>query len=127
MLSDYSPCPTLAVADLDRARAFYEGTLGFVPLDEEAPEGVFYSAGGDRFLVYPSAFAGTNQSTAMSFQVDDTDFDDEIANLRQHGIVFETFEAEGIVWSDGIGAMGDLRSVWFSDPDGNILNVESSL
>ncbi len=127
MLSDYAPCPVLAVADLDRARAFYEGTLGFVAADDETPEGVFYNAGGERFLVYPSAFAGTNQSTAMSFSVDGTDFDDEIANLRQHGIDFETFEAEGIVWSDGIGTMGDLRSVWFSDPDGNILNVESSL
>ncbi len=28
MLSDYNAIPTLAVADVERARAFYEGVLG---------------------------------------------------------------------------------------------------
>lgn len=37
----------------------------------------------------------------------------------------ETFDASGIIWSDGVASMGDqLR--WFADPDGNIFSVEMS-
>lgn len=47
MLSDHTPTPTLAVADLDRAKAFYEGVLGLTPRPDQGPEGVFYGAGAD--------------------------------------------------------------------------------
>ncbi|MFI2752146.1 VOC family protein [Cellulomonas sp. P22] len=128
MLSDYAPSPTLAVSDVDRARAFYEGVLGFVEnTDDSVPDGVVYSAGDESFLVYASDFAGTNQATAMSFQVPEGEFDAEIAKLRDNGITFQTFETdEDTVWADGIATMGDMRSVWFTDPDGNILNIETS-
>ena len=81
MLSDLTATPVLAVSDLARARAFYEGTLGFRP-SREAAEGVLYAAGGGEFLVYPSAYAGTNQATALSFGVPDDGFDAEVADLR---------------------------------------------
>ncbi|MCA0293510.1 MAG: VOC family protein [Actinobacteria bacterium] len=68
MLGDHQAIATLAVKDLDAAREFYEGVLGFVPRREVA-EGVLYAAGTRDFLVYPSSFAGTNQATALSFQV----------------------------------------------------------
>ena len=78
------------------------------------------------FLVYPSAYAGTNKATAMSFQVPADKFDDEVAALRERDITFQTFDAEGITWDDGVASAGDVfRSVWFEDPDGNILNVET--
>ena len=125
MLGDHNPIPTLAVKDVQTAREFYEGVLGLSPAGEP-PEGVVYRAGNSMFLVYPSAYAGTNKATAMSFQVPADKFDDEVAALRERDITFQTFDAEGITWDDGVASAGDVfRSVWFEDPDGNILNVET--
>ncbi|NTW39069.1 MAG: VOC family protein [Cellulomonadaceae bacterium] len=124
MLADYATMPTLAVADLPRARQFYEGVLGFSP-QGDAPDGVMYKAGPTTFLVYPSSYAGSNKATAMAFQVPADRFDDEVAALRSHGLSFQTFEVEGISWADGVATWGDSRSVWFEDPDGNILNLET--
>jgi catechol 2,3-dioxygenase-like lactoylglutathione lyase family enzyme len=125
VLSDHNPVPTLAVSDLQRARAFYEDTLGFRP-EDGAPEGTMYRAGSGMFLVYPSAYAGTNKATAMSFGVPADAFDAEVARLREKGITFQTFDLEGMEWRDGVAEAGGMRSVWFADPDGNILNVETA-
>ena len=124
MLSDFPAVAVLAVADLERARQFYEGVLGFTA-QGDAIEGVMYAAGPTTFLVYPSAYAGTNQATAISFQVDVASFDAEIARLRGQGIEFQTFDMDGLTWNEGVADMGEGRAVWFADPDGNVLNVET--
>lgn len=124
MLHEYVPIPTLAVADLARARAYYEGVLGFAPGPDTAG-GVMYAAGGSSFLVYPSSYAGTNKATAMSFQIPADAFDAEVAALRAKGVEFQTFDAEGLTWDDGVATFDGTRSAWFEDPDGNILNVET--
>jgi catechol 2,3-dioxygenase-like lactoylglutathione lyase family enzyme len=124
MLAEYPPVPTLAVSDLDRARAFYEETLGFTPHGEPV-DGILYDAGDEVFLVYPSAYAGTNKATAMSFSVPADRFDAEVTTLRDKGIDFQTFDMEGLEWIDGVATAGTMRAVWFADPDGNILNVET--
>jgi hypothetical protein len=85
-----------------------------------------YHAGNGLFLVYPSSYAGTNQATAISFPVPGDRFDPEVSALREKGIEFLTFEMEGLVWADGVATMGSTRAVWFTDPDGNILNVETA-
>ena len=124
MLSNYTPIATVPTADLSRARAFYEGTLGLSGEVQEAEGGaVLYSSGASGFLLYPSQYAGTNQATTMAFQVEDGGFDAEVAKLRDSGIGFDTFEMEGITWVDGVATMAGLKSVWFRDPDGNILNL----
>lgn len=124
MLQDFAPIPTLAVSDVTRAREFYEDVLGFTPGAEMAG-GVFYTSGPTGFLVYPSSYAGTNKATALSFQVPEDRFDAEVAALRAAGARFETFEAEGLTWDDGVATFDGTRSAWFLDPDGNILNVET--
>ena len=125
MLGDHDTIATLAVKDLQVARDFYERVLGFTARDD-VPEGVLYTSGSGAFLVYPSSYAGTNKATAMSFQVPKGGFDAEIEALRDHGVEFQTFDAPGISWDDGVASFGDdFRGVWFEDPDGNILNVET--
>ena len=121
MLTEYPLTPTLAVSDIARAREFYENVLGLT--GDEQMEGLVYTTGGSTFLVYISAYAGTNKATAATFQVPDDAFDGEVAALREKGIEFLTFEYEGITWDDGVATMGTVRSVWFTDPDGNILAV----
>jgi hypothetical protein len=37
-----------------------------------------------------------------------------------------TFDFEGAEWEDGVASMGsEMRAVWFTDPDGNILNLSA--
>jgi catechol 2,3-dioxygenase-like lactoylglutathione lyase family enzyme len=88
--------------------------------------GVSYTSGSGQLFVYESDYAGTNQATAVSFDVPTAEFDDEVAELRANGIDFLTFEADGMEWEDGVATIGGrARSVWFTDPDGNILNISS--
>jgi catechol 2,3-dioxygenase-like lactoylglutathione lyase family enzyme len=124
MLSDFAAVPTLAVSDLRRAREFYEGVLGFASVGDVA-DGVMYPSGNGSFLVYPSAFAGTNKATAMSLQLSAEAFDAEVAALREKGVTFDVFEMDQITWDNGVASMPDgSRAAWFTDPDGNILNIE---
>ena len=124
MLSDFAAVPTLAVSDLQRAREFYEGVLGFASVGDVA-DGVMYPSGNGSFLVYPSAFAGTNKATAMSLQVSAEAFDAEVAALRERGVTFDVFEMDQITWDNGVASLPDgSRAAWFTDPDGNILNLE---
>ncbi|MBB1516017.1 VOC family protein [Tessaracoccus sp. MC1679] len=119
-----TPIPTLAVSDLEQARAFYEGVLQLTPQDD-VPEGALYTAGASAFLVYPSTFAGTNKATYMSFQVPSSAFDAEVAALRAQGVTFLTFDLPDGTWEDGVASLGDQgKAVWFEDPDGNFLNIE---
>jgi catechol 2,3-dioxygenase-like lactoylglutathione lyase family enzyme len=129
MLSDHPAMPCLAVSHLARARRFYEETLGFhemeLPGMEDDVMGVVYATKQGGMLVYPSSYAGTNRATAVSFVVADAAFDDEVAALRSHGVTFQTFDMPSGSWEDGVLSDGAMRSVWFADPDGNILNVEA--
>lgn len=126
MLSDFTPVTTLAVRDLQAARHFYESVLGFPP-GIDVGEGAFYTAGNSQFFIYESQYAGTNQATAMSFQLPADAFDAEVETVRTAGVTFDTFDAPGVTWTDGVASMGDqMRGVWFKDPDGNILNIDTA-
>ncbi len=124
MLADHDPVAVLAVSDLQQARDFYEGVLGFTP-QGDMEEGVRYAAGSGSFFVYTSAYAGTNKATAMSFDVSPDDFDAEVADLRSRGVTFLTFEMEGMTWDDGVATFGPGKGVWFEYPSGNILNIDT--
>ncbi len=122
MLGNKDAAATLAVRDLPRARDFYENTLGLTPIDEP-PGGVLYRSGSSVVLVYPSEFAGTNQATAASWAVGD-DFDMVVEDLSSKGVAFEHYDDLPETTREGdVHIAGDLKAVWFKDPDGNILNL----
>jgi catechol 2,3-dioxygenase-like lactoylglutathione lyase family enzyme len=123
MLSQHTPVATLPTADLPRARNFYEGTLGLTQ-QREGMGGVSYKCGDGMVFVYESEHAGTNKATAVSFEVPMSAFDAEVRTLREKGVMFMTFDAQGLQWNEGVASIGDaMKAVWFTDPDGNILNV----
>ena len=125
MLAEFAPMPTVAVTDLPRAQEFYEGVLGFAR-GVQAPDGVVYASGNGSFLVYPSSFAGTNKATYMSFRVPKGEFGDLVGELRSKGVEFMTFETPVGTWTDGVADFGaGAKAIWFTDPDGNILNVDT--
>jgi catechol 2,3-dioxygenase-like lactoylglutathione lyase family enzyme len=123
MLGDKDAVVTLAVKDLDVARQFYEEVLGLRPAgDEDIPGVLLYRSGSSQVLVYASEFAGTNQATAASWAVGD-DFDRVVGELRERGVTFERYDLPETTLEGDVHVMGEMRAVWFKDPDGNILNV----
>jgi catechol 2,3-dioxygenase-like lactoylglutathione lyase family enzyme len=122
MLGAKDAAATLAVSDIDRARDFYENTLGLAALQEN-PGGVLYKTGNSVILVYPSEFAGTNQATAATWAVGE-DFDSVVEGLRAKGATFERYDDLPETSRDGdVHQIGEFKAVWFKDPDGNILNL----
>jgi len=123
MLGNKDAGATLAVSDIDRARDFYENTLGLTAIQED-PGGILYKSGNSVVLVYPSEFAGTNKATAASWAVGE-DFDAVVQDLTAKGTTFEHYDLPDTTREGDIHTTGDFRAVWFKDPDGNILNVVS--
>ena len=122
MLSDHDVGATLAVSDFGAARRFYEETLGLAVA--MAMEGAaIYTSGSSRLLVYESEYAGTNKATAATWSVGDQ-LDAVVDDLRGKGVTFEHYDdLPGTTREGDIHMMGDMRGVWFEDPDGNILSL----
>jgi len=111
----------IAVTDLDRARQFYEHTLGLKAKDEWG-EGVTLESGDTAINLYKSQFAGTNKATALNFDVDD--IEKEVGELKEKGIFFETYDLPGLKkQGDFYVGEGGFKTTWFKDPDGNILSL----
>jgi catechol 2,3-dioxygenase-like lactoylglutathione lyase family enzyme len=121
MLDDKAVAATLAVSDLNKARQFYEQTLGLQEIQEN-PGAVLYRAGPSFLIVYPSDYAGTNQATAATWAVGD-DFDAVVEDLRKKRVTFEQYDLADTTREGDIHVMGEMRAVWFKDPDGNILSL----
>lgn len=121
-LRDSDAAANLAVKDLDRAKRFYEETLGFAPVHVEGGELIVYKSGGTVFNVYRSDFAGTNQATAMTWAVGDR-LEDVARALAARGVRFEHYDLPGMRRDGDIHTAGDMKVAWFRDPDGNILNI----
>ena len=121
MLSS-APCQTaLPAADLDRARRFYEGTLGFVPI-EVLPGGVRYEAAkGSRLFVFPSSGRASGSHTQIGFQVEDIAA--EVAELRSRGVVFEKYSMPEFDSNTMIATFPGNRSAWFKDTEGNLIGI----
>jgi catechol 2,3-dioxygenase-like lactoylglutathione lyase family enzyme len=127
MLGGKDVAATIAVKDLEAARDFYENTLGLQRIEMEGmgddAGAAIYRSGNSAVLVYESAYAGTNQATAASWAGGD-DFDSIVDGLKEKGVTFEHYDdLPGTTREGDVHSMGNLKAVWFKDPDGNILNV----
>jgi catechol 2,3-dioxygenase-like lactoylglutathione lyase family enzyme len=123
MLGNIDATANLAVKDLATARRFYEDTLGLAQVDAEGDEVIVYRSGGTRINVYRSAFAGTNQATAVTWGVGDQ-IESLVAALKAKGVKFEHYKDMPDTRLEGdLHVSGDMKVAWFKDPDGNILNL----
>lgn len=125
MIGNSEVCATIGVRDLAAAQKFYGDILG-LEKSLETPGGVFYKSGSNGVFIYPTSFAGTNKATYASWMVQDVD--SEAANLKTKGVRFEQYDNMPGATRDGdIHVMGDMRAAWFTDPDGNILNIVNKI
>ena len=124
MLGKADATPMIAVKDLDRARKFYEDTLGLKTKDEWG-EGFTLESGDTLVNVYKSQFAGTNKATALNFDVDD--LEREVNELKGKGVFFEHYDLPGLTREGDIYTAEGMKTAWFKDPDGNILSMIESI
>jgi catechol 2,3-dioxygenase-like lactoylglutathione lyase family enzyme len=123
-LSSYRLNTSIAVSDMPRAREFYEGKLGLVPVQAGADGSQVYASAGEASLhVYPSPIhAGKSTATLATWYVDDVER--VVDELGSSGVTFEhypevTTDERGISPRAGGG-----KVAWFKDPDGNTFAVE---
>ena len=122
MLDQFQPHATIAVADLERAKAWYADKLGLKPSGEDMG-GAWYECAGTTFALFPTPYAGTAKNTVMEWSVDDVD--KVVEDLKGRGVSFDIFEMEGIEWHGEVATMGDHKGAWFKDSEGNILAITS--
>ena len=129
-LSEFTVRASVAVSDIGRAVAFYEGKLRLRPLDSgpsaTIPDGsrVYESGGGPALNVYQSATAGKSPATLATWYVDDIDqVVDELTAVGVELVRYDEYEhdAKGITPRAGGGRIG-----WFQDPDGNTFAIEAN-
>jgi len=124
MFKDKDSAAILGVKDLDRARTFYGQTLG-LELDPKSGDDVaVFKTGKTVICIYVSDFAGTNKANAVVWGVGD-EIEAIVADLTSKGVTFEKYDMDGVTYENGIHRAGDFRMVWFKDPDGNILHINS--
>jgi catechol 2,3-dioxygenase-like lactoylglutathione lyase family enzyme len=113
---------TLPATDMERAKAWYASILQIEPTKLDENGDAWYEAGGTRFLLYASKFAGTNQATAMGVEVEDVAA--AVADLRARGAVFEDYDfGDDFRTVEGILTTPDGQKLaWFKDSEGNILS-----
>ncbi len=120
MLGKADAIPMIAVTDLDRARRFYEETLGPKTKDEWGA-GFTLESGDTLVNIYKSEFAGTNKATALNFDVDD--IEEEVGVLKEKGVFFEQYNVPGLEQRGDLYVGEGMKTAWFKDPDGNILSL----
>jgi catechol 2,3-dioxygenase-like lactoylglutathione lyase family enzyme len=106
--------------DYDKARAFYEGKLGFsfVSLDQYA---LVMSVGGHRIRITKMPNFTPLQGTILGWEVQDIQ---AVATwLRDRGVTLEKYpfvqDRDLGIWTTPSGD----KVAWFKDPDGNILSI----
>jgi catechol 2,3-dioxygenase-like lactoylglutathione lyase family enzyme len=106
--------------DYDKARAFYEGRLGFefVSLDQFA---LVMNVGGHMIRIAKVPNFAPLQGTILGWQVENIE---SVATwLRDHGVPPEKYsfaQDQNLgIWTTPDGS----KVAWFKDPDGNILSI----
>jgi catechol 2,3-dioxygenase-like lactoylglutathione lyase family enzyme len=120
MLSNKEAAATIPVKNIERAKQFYERTLGLTKVDDSEGDAIVYETGKSRLLVYESQYAGTNKATAATWGVGD-DLEGEVQALKSKGVAFEHYDMPNTTLKGDVHVMGDTKAAWFKDPDGNII------
>jgi len=125
MLQRFPMYSYIPVRDIARARAFYEGKLGWKPGRENRAGVTYEFADHTACFMYETPYGGTSQASQAFWQV--VDIAREVAELKERGVVFEQFDVPDTATdANGIAKGGGAKAAWFKDPDGNILALIES-
>jgi catechol 2,3-dioxygenase-like lactoylglutathione lyase family enzyme len=120
MLTPARTTTILPVKDMERARAFYEGRLGFRPDGGARGDGRYeYDCGGSSIALVPREGGTKAEHTALSFEV--SDIAARIRELELAGVVFEEYDLPDLKTVAHVCVLGSEKAAWFRDPEGNFL------
>jgi predicted enzyme related to lactoylglutathione lyase len=125
MLNDSKVEANIPASDLDRAKDFYADKLGLTPREAFGGEALaFETAGGTRFNVYRTEYAGQAGHTIAQWHV--ADIESEVRDLKAKGVAFEVYEdMPGVEWAGEIATIPGMgRAAWFRDSENNIMCVD---
>jgi hypothetical protein len=107
-----------------RGPEILRGTLHLKKSGPEIREAANYKSGNSTIVIYQSQYAGTNKATAATWNVGD-ELEAVVRTLKNAGVAFEHYDMPGIRREGDIHIVGDFKTAWFKDPDGNILNINN--
>lgn len=103
MLTNAPVHPTLPVVDLERAKKFYQVTLGLKIIQEDPSPGAVLQAGeGTTLYIYQRA-ATKADHTVAGFSVKDVEA--TVKELKAKGVVSEDVDVPGLKTVEGIATM----------------------
>ncbi|HEY7571278.1 MAG TPA: VOC family protein [Nitrososphaeraceae archaeon] len=115
----------IAVKTLETAKKFYEDILGLKVIWTQDQEVIVFKSGNSTINVYRSQYAGTNQATAITWNVGD-DIEEIVQHLKAKGVIFEHYDnIQGVTRKGDIHVTGNMKADWFKDLDGNIPGIAS--
>jgi catechol 2,3-dioxygenase-like lactoylglutathione lyase family enzyme len=121
MLNSFPMNGFVPTKDATKARAFYEGILGF-ELAGDNEYVATYRAGANKIMLQKGTQFEPLQRTIVGWEV--TGIRDVVSELAKRGVEFLRLNMEWIKQDDlGIWESPDGKVAWFKDPDGNTLSV----
>ena len=122
MLGQYRVDATIPAADMQRARKFYEETLGLGPGEEYDPSNVVYRCGdGTQLFLFETLGHPGGDHTQAGWTVDDIEA--VVQDLRSRGVTLLEYSEGPLKTTNGIAEMGGARGCWFKDSEGNTLSL----
>jgi catechol 2,3-dioxygenase-like lactoylglutathione lyase family enzyme len=115
----------LVVEDVQRTCRFYQHVLGMEPREERPGKWSLHFGTNKISLqdarAFPKIARETVPGSGNFCLLTDIPMDDVVAHLAREGV--ETVAGPG----ERIGATGPILSVYFKDPDGNLIEVSNRL
>jgi catechol 2,3-dioxygenase-like lactoylglutathione lyase family enzyme len=119
---------SFSVDDLQKAKQFYQQTLGLEVVENAMGILELHIEGGNPAIIYPKPNHEPATFTILNFPV--ADVEKTVDELIAKGVIFEQYDfghiktdEKGIMRGNGQGP--DIA--WFKDPAGNILSVIKSM
>jgi catechol 2,3-dioxygenase-like lactoylglutathione lyase family enzyme len=113
----------IPVADMSRAKGWYQQKLGLKPSAENEFGANYELGGGTGFVLYPTKEAGKAPNTLFCF--DSTDVEADVAQLKKQGVTFEDYNLPDLKTVNSIATFGAAKGAWFRDSEGNILSISN--
>ena len=112
---------TLPVEDAATARGFWEGMLGFRPVQVPSTA-VLHGAGhGSVFAISSRGGKPPGEHAQIGFTT--LEIHADVAGLRQRGVEFIEYDRPKLKTVDGIAQLGPNTAAWFNDPQGNLIGL----
>ena len=121
MLGNSKASGSFSVNDLEKAKQFYQDTLGLMVTEDHGMMHLNIN-GGNPVTIYPKQDHEPASFTVLNFPV--SNVEKTVDDLSSRGVKFEQYPSlgtneKGIVDNPKMGP----KIAWFKDPAGNILSV----